>query len=278
MNEDRVEAVADAIASLGHEGIVAFDETEPEYGFLTEASSRFDDGSVALLGIYAGTQDYMLNGDAQQFWGALSSTVSGFEELSSAEQVLAAIREFLQADVNARLRDQKLDRIDRMAEAGFGDWFLGEYPDVEPESVWERIADALNMEQSKKTVVMGMKVYDIFSLINNEGYLDLPLTIALPCDVQVKRIASTSGITQQNSDQEVINAWRAVAEQVNAELEEPVSMLRIDSIVWQAGQIVSEEREDSASSQDALVSHFVDIGVEQSAARSLAEELTDNLS
>lgn len=42
MNQDRVAAVADAIAELGYNGIVAFDRYEPEYDTIERFQSTFD--------------------------------------------------------------------------------------------------------------------------------------------------------------------------------------------------------------------------------------------
>jgi len=76
MSQQRTRAVADALISLGYDGIVKFDASEPEYDYLTTATERFDEQAcVALLSIPAGTQDYQLAGDAQQFWRALEEVV-----------------------------------------------------------------------------------------------------------------------------------------------------------------------------------------------------------
>jgi N-glycosylase/DNA lyase len=278
VNEHRVDAVADTVAALDTDGITVFDESEPEYEFLTAACERFDDhGAVALLSVLAGTQDYMLNGDAQAFWEALSETLSEVDTLSSVSDVNSVLDTFMDEPVNARLDEQKRERLRRMTQAGFHEWFLDTYPDHDPQTVWERIADALDTAASKKTVVMAVKVYDVFSLVTTGTYLDLPPTIPVPCDVQVQRIAQSSGITDTDDEEDVMNAWQAVTQRVNDALDEPVSMLRIDSIVWQAGQIVSNHGEDCEESRAALIDHFVGAGLDTGPARSLAEELTTEL-
>jgi hypothetical protein len=62
MNHSRVDAVAQAIASLGYEGIILFDEEEPEYQSFMTLSNEL--GTEPYC---AGTADYQLVGDAQQF-------------------------------------------------------------------------------------------------------------------------------------------------------------------------------------------------------------------
>jgi N-glycosylase/DNA lyase len=234
MTEERIEQVAESLVSLGYEGVVQFDRTEPEYSFIVAACEEFDsDAHVALLSILAATQDYQLAGDAQRFWRTLEDSLQERENLASESDVKETLAEFMDQPVNARLREQKKDRLVRMVDYGFGEWFLESYPDVDPVRVWEEIAAALDTTQEKKTVVLAMKIYDIFHLILNGEYLALPMGVPIPCDLQVERVAAASGIVEQDEKESVMEAWARVMEQVNAELDRPVSMLRIDSIVWQ---------------------------------------------
>jgi len=72
MNPKRIGEVAEAIATLGYDGIVAFDQTEPEYDTIRTLLETFDDPTlVELLVVSATTEDYQLNGDAQLFWNEL---------------------------------------------------------------------------------------------------------------------------------------------------------------------------------------------------------------
>jgi N-glycosylase/DNA lyase len=119
-----------------------------------------------------------------------------------------------------------------------------------------------------------MKVYDIIHLIENGSYLDFPSDIPIPCDLQVERVAVTSGITDSEAEAEVMSAWEAVAEQVSDNLGRTVSLLRIDSIVWQSGQIIGKHEPNREASQQALVAHLEDVGLPQNEAENLARELT----
>ncbi|AQL42088.1 hypothetical protein BV210_04880 [Halorientalis sp. IM1011] len=61
---------------------------------------------------------------------------------------------------------------------------------------------------------------------------------------------------------------------VSDRLDEHVSLLRIDSIVWQAGQVIGRHEPDRAAARAELVSHFETVGLESDPARRLADELT----
>jgi len=68
-----------------------------------------------------------------------------------------------------------------------------------------------------------------------------------------------------------------VMEEVNDKLDRPVSMLRIDSIVWQSGQIISENDDRYKPSQHALTEYFTDIGLDSDRSERLAQEFTIGL-
>lgn len=275
MNQDRVDSIADALASLGHDGIAAFDETEPEYGTLKFFYDEFGTESYTkLLGICAATQDYQLNGDAQVFWGELERAASEFDTLNSTQEVRDLLGDFMEASVNARLNQQKRDRLIKLFEAEFDEWFVANHADVAPVTVWERLADALDNRMQAKTVVLAMKIYDIAHLVRYDEYLQFPYDIPIPCDLQVERVSRTSGLTTSDETDEVLEVWSTVMQAVSDRLDEHVSLLRIDSIVWQAGQIIGRHEPDQEAARAALVSHFETVGIDSDPARTLAEELT----
>lgn len=278
MNQDRIDIVGDAISSLGYEGIISFDKEEPEYQTFRTLSNELGNKSHrSLLGICAGTADYQLAGDAQQFWKALEGISLTLDQLESTDDVREVLWTFMESDVNARLKQQKIARLEKLFNRGFADWFIENYGEAEPLTVWENLADALDNPMKRKTIVFAMKVYDIIHLIENGSYLDFPQDIPIPCDLQVERVARTSGITDSDSEDEVIAAWAEVAQQISNELEKSISLLRIDSIVWQSGQIIGDHEPNRERAQKTLIEHFRDVGLPSDEATQLAEELTASM-
>lgn len=275
MNTERVDAVAEALASIGHDGIAAFDRTEPEYSTLKMLYERFGNESyVKLLGICAATQDYQLNGDAQEFWRELEHTSQQYQSLDSTQAVRDLLGDFMEADVNARLNSQKRDRLVKQFEAGFDEWFVQNHREAEPVEVWEQLAESMDNRMSAKTVVLAMKIYDIAHLIRHGEYLEFPYDIPIPCDLQVERVSRTSGITESDETGEVMDAWAEVMQRVDERLGEPVSLLRIDSVVWQAGQIIGKKEPDQYAARAALEEHFGDVGLASEDREYLARNLT----
>jgi N-glycosylase/DNA lyase len=129
----------------------------------------------------------------------------------------------------------------------------------------------------RKTIVFAMKVYDIIHLIENGIYLDFPQDIPIPCDLQVERVARTSGITDSEEEDRVMAAWAEVASNVSDELDRSISLLRIDSIVWQSGQIIGEHEPNQEAARDALIEHFGEVGIPPEKAANLARELVADM-
>jgi len=278
MNQDRVDSVANSISALGYEGIILFDEEEPEYQTFTTLSTELgDEPHRCLLGVCAGTADYQLAGDAQLFWNELEQAALAHGQLDSTNDVKAILGDFMEASVNARLNQQKRTRLIKLFDNGFADWFIENYDEVQPLSVWEHLAEALDNPMKRKTIVFAMKVYDIIHLIENGSYLDFPQDIPIPCDLQVERVAHTSGITDSENEDEVMAVWAEVASQVGDDLGRPISLLRIDSIVWQSGQIIGDYEPNQEAAREALIEHFEHIGLDGKQAGNLAEELTTEM-
>jgi len=122
-----------------------------------------------------------------------------------------------------------------------------------------------------------MKIYDIAHLIDTGEYLEFPYDIPIPCDLQVERVSETSGITASTETGEVMAAWAEVMERVSEKVGHPISLLRIDSIIWQAGQVIGNAGEDLRESRQALDAHFQEVGLEEPNRTVLAKELTASL-
>lgn len=183
----------------------------------------------------------------------------------------------MDAGVNARLNQTKRDRLEKLFGNDFDDWFLANAETASPVDVWEHLADALENDKGMKTVVLSMKVYDIARLFRLGHYVDFPSNLPIPCDLQVKRISRTSGITQSDETDDVLDAWAAVMDAVSERLDRPVSVLRVDSIVWQPGQIVGNHEPERVAARDALEGHFETVGIDPDSASELARELTTEM-
>lgn len=275
MNRNRIDAVATALANGGYDGITAFDRTEPEYSTLENLYERYDsEAHVKLIGILAASQDYKLNGTAQHFWQQLDDTAAQYEALESTQVVRDLMGDFMETDINASNRDQKRRRLVYLLDSGFDEWFVNNHSAVQPLAVWRRLADGLNNSMDSQTVVLAMKIYDIAHLIKHNEYLAFPSEIPIPRNRQVARVAQSSGIVDSTDADDVLDAWAEVIEQTSDQLDKNLSLLRIDSIVFQAGQVIGQHEPDRAAAREALVEYFESVLLESGKLDQLATELT----
>lgn len=279
-NRERVKEVASAFSEIGGQGIEAFDEREPEYDTLETLSNRFEsDAHLALLSVMAGLSDFQLAIDAQAYWNSLEEIALGHGSLESTQDVNSIMDDFLEEPVNARYTSMKRDRLVKLNENGFPDWFLDHYPIESPKEIWERTAIDLGgrRKMSSKTVVLAMKVLDIHNLIINGIYLGFPDYIDIPVDEHVSRIARFSGISQTDDEDQARKCWADVADQIEDNLGVRISLLRIDSVVFQFGQQISDEGFNLEKSRQRFYKYAVDTGIPEDNAERLAVELTINL-
>ena len=290
INGARIGAVAEALAAVGWEGFVKLDRLEPEYRVLSEVYERMGDvRPVLVLGMAAATIDYQLAGDAYRFWDTLLHVVRARHyRLGSLGDARAVLEEFLSKPVNARFNRAKRGRIARFFDSGFAEYLWNtayRYYHSRPREVWMRLAEAMRNRPQSKTIVFSVKVMDLVSLIVEKRYSNLPAEVPIPVDVHVARMAVYSGIVEGVPPGMLAEAcgtrgnifrraWGRVAEGVSAVTGRRVSVLRVDSLVWQLGN-----RTGNVGSREMARRVIVDYlsgraGIGLGAALRVADELT----
>lgn len=249
---DRRKAIADAIASLGYDGIVAFDRTEPEYDvFQTFLSRGHDKNSVFLLAVCSGVLDYQFPSkmDAHDYWDTLEQTVDEYGMLQSHSDIRRVLEIVLDEPISKKKNSEKKYRLNKIFDRGFAEWFVSTHAQVPSDEVWYELADVLDTDPNQKTVAFPMKVYDIANLISEGEYLKFNQSVPIPVDIHVRNVSHKSGLVPdlpnptrsdetklQPFNQDVREAWNEVVRQVDTLVDRNVSVLRVDSIVWQLGQ------------------------------------------
>ncbi len=286
----RVDSVAEALAMVGWEGFLRLDRLEPEYRVLSEVYERTGDvRPVLVLGMAAATIDYQLAGDAYRFWDTLLQVVRARRyRLGSLGEVRAALEEFLSRPINARFNRAKRGRIARFFDSGFAQYLWStayRYYHSRPGEVWERLAEAMGNRPQSKTIVFSVKVMDLISLLAEKRYSSLPARMPIPVDIHVARMAVYSGIvrgTPPGSPADVCGvrgnvfreAWGRVAERVSAIAGRRISVLRIDSLVWQLGNRTMNVR-DREMARRVIIGYLAGrAGIGLRAALRIADEFT----
>ncbi|MGQ4916065.1 MAG: N-glycosylase/DNA lyase [Candidatus Asgardarchaeia archaeon] len=280
INLERVRAIADAFANLGFEGISKFDKTEPEFKILTRLAKKEDESTLYAISICAGLVDYqLLKGGAERLWSTLYDVYTQFGKIDANENRLYNLFEtFLKQPINARLREQKLNRLKKLFDSGLIANML-KNPEryiQEPQTTWITIARILNNPPYAKTVVFSMKVLDLAHYVLKNRYLNFPSNIPIPLDLHVKAVAVYSGIvTFGATNAEIKKAWIQVLYEVNKKITPKTNLLRLDSVIWQAGKIISKSKGLKKYAIKTLSNYFTtNVGIPRDLAEKLSNELT----
>jgi len=253
---ERIEVIADLFCKLGFDKIVQFDLLEPEYDALKKIHRKnVEPEYLGLIALSAGAIDFQLGvGGAERFWSTLSTIADGFKDLNSLGHIESLMRRFLNDPINARRRILKRKRIRKIFGSGFAEWYISNYEFLRenPVLLWRKLAETVGSSMEKKTMVFSMKAFDISHLICYGDYLDFPWNIPIPVDFHVKRVTISAGLLDRyGSDELFRHTWSLVLRRVREKLGRNITLVRIDSIVWQLGKIMYACKYRKDSSQKA---------------------------
>ena len=240
---ERVVVISDLFCDLGFDNIVKFDVLEPEFHTLKRL---FESGVrceyLGLVAVSAGSIDFQLGlGGAEKFWSLLNELAKRFKSLNDLEQVEFLMKVFLSEPINARSLRIKTARIRRLFNSGFARWLISNYDELrmKPILLWRKLADILKTDMKRKTIVFAMKAFDLSHLICFGDYANFPPEIPIPVDFHIRNVTISSGLLKNyGSDDEVRKAWAMVLKNVREKRRRNITLLRLDSLVWQAGKIM----------------------------------------
>lgn len=254
LDYSRIKELADSISQIPVEAFYRIDIMEPEYQTFDNLNRKYSatalhkfDNTLALLGIGTGLIDYQQRNPGKTVWQPLEKIVyqhgfpSALDDIMKIHLHLASLSRFGSA---------KATRVKKMFESGFASWFWEsdiEENRKEPYKVWVSLARSMADPIDKKTIVMGMKAFDMETLAVKKHYLSFPHDIPIMVDSRVTYVSLSSGIVIVDSGvsidtiassyrSEIIRAWSEVIAIAKQRLGQEFNALRLDSLIWQAGE------------------------------------------
>ena len=294
LDYERITKVGEAIGKLGYQLFVNLDLKEPEYNCLKWLyQEKTNNPNITLLtGLSAAIIDYQLGkGGAEVFWATLKLVLSK-HKLKNLEDLKSALQEFLDQPINARLKNQKKTRIEKLLKSNLADKILQEDFNKtisNPLLVWTEIAKALQAPMDRKTIVFSMKVLDIVSLIVKGEYANFPIRVPIPLNYHVTAMAIASGIVkteeisyewnkveklQNQYHDKFLRAWEYTTEKASKILEKDLSLLRLDSLVWQLSKTAKKHNFQKWKCQQIFEQYLTEAKANPQAAKQAAVELT----
>ena len=280
---ERANVITDLLCSLGFNRIVKFDMLEPEFHALkTLHESGVEPKYLGLIAVCTGVIDFQLGfGGADRLWKTLVEIAGKFEDLNDLRQVELLMVSLLTEPVNRRSLQVKAARMRRIFDSGFAEWFIKEYDGLRqnPIVLWRRLSETLRSRMERKTMVFAMKAFDISHLICFGDYASFPWDIPIPVDFHIRNVTVSSGLLKRyESDDSFRKAWIYVLKELKEKTGRNISLLRIDSVVWQLGKIMYAAKYERKASIEKIRRYMIEkIGVNTELANRFAEELTLNI-
>ena len=293
---ERIAKVGEAIGKLGYQPFINLDLREPEYECLKWLYEKIGNPNIVLLvGLNAAIVDYQLGkGGAETFWATLKSVLSE-HKIENLEDLKKIFEKFLQQPINARLRLQKKKRIEKLLTSNLAVKILREKFDkivLTPVSVWTEIARTLQAPMDRKTIAFSMKVLDIVSLITRGKYADFPVRVPIPLNYHTAAMAIASGIIEieevnyewrkveklrDRHYDTFLRAWEYTAEKASKIMEKDLSLLRLDSLIWQLSKIAKKHNYQKQPCKHAFQQYLTKVKASHQTAHKIANELTYNM-
>lgn len=212
--------------------------SEPEWREMVDFLPCYTFGPFATLMVVAGLNDFQLKGKADRaYWPPIRARLGGAEVPVSPAKLADLLQPFYEQE---RYKEMKVSRLHKFLKSDLAAGLWKAEPRQAAEefvNIWQRLADVMNQRMEKKTIVFAMKCLGLALIMAGE-YGFPSQTLAIPVDLRVRRLTKALG-GPTGSDDSIRAYWDAVLGGVRA-TSPHVTMIHLDSFVWQVADNVSE--------------------------------------
>jgi DNA-(apurinic or apyrimidinic site) lyase len=227
------------LARLDAESWNATITEEPEWKWLHPRSRDWEFGRFAALFVVLGLNDYQTKGKADVgYWPKVVPLVPRTPPPESPADLAETLEPFFERE---RFGTNKVARLHRFTEstlcAEIWSATASELADSFP-AVWKRLGRTMNQPATKKTIAFAMKCLALALLMVDEKSFDFS-AVPVPVDSRIRSVSARLGLGSSDEETER-NRWQAALNQIRATRPE-VTMVHLDSILWQIGTLSSAE-------------------------------------
>jgi len=244
INEARVSRLALEIGKLGLEGVLRFEEADPQFKAIVSLCKGLRDTCIALLlTVLNSLVSYQLVGRGEDHWFFFANYFRG----KNVDDICTSFMDYvMRSRYLVKFREGKVKRILRIC--GNIGHIRGRCGDIleDPASTWGLLRDTLGLRGYEKTLVFAVKMAYYVSRGCLGKKAVLPMDIPVPVDVRVGILGLCSGIVELSirdwrearikATKERNKYWRPIqhAWQRVASLS-GVPPLHLDSLIWTLG-------------------------------------------
>lgn len=257
-DSSRIQQLATLLSKTSLDFFKEIDKREPEYQTFLRLSKDYSkyhplkfDSSLALLGIGTGLIDFQQKDPGRTLWQPMETLAEERKFPVNVEGIKDVV---IQVAKSSRFASTKVIRAERFFASPFPSWFLNNDLRTlrrDPYNVWIKLCRDMDDPMSKKTIVMAMKAFDMETLAVTNEYLPFQSHIPMMIDSRVTYVSLSSGIVMTDPKlsideiasscrDELVDAWSKVVERVQKTLGTRFNALRLDSLLWQAGEFKTQ--------------------------------------
>jgi len=210
-----------------------FVRNEPEWRFTEPVLERYGPSRFLTFMAVAGLNDYQLKGPAEKrYWPLLVKHVIQRPIPESPEDLKEVLRGFYERERFYTVKIRRLERFLRSPLAHRMWWMTTAEFSQSFKELWHKIAETMNQQKEKKTIVFSMKCLGIGLLML--GVKDFDFTgIPVAVDARVRSLLERwELITEGASEREIQSLCEEILRGIRR-AEPRVNMIHLDSFLWQ---------------------------------------------
>ncbi|MFA4646616.1 N-glycosylase/DNA lyase [Pyrococcus kukulkanii] len=209
---------------------------EPELMF-KDQYERYGFGKFVTLMTMLALNDYRLKGPAEKYyWPPLHEIISKNPVPENPEDLIPILEQFYLKEM---AKTAKIKRLHKFLKSSLAKKLWNSTPDSVARNfkqIWHELAKTMSQRRDAKTIVFAMKV--IGECLILAGRRDFDFTgIPIPVDSRVKNITQKI-LGKEVDEKDVRKFWELVLRNIEVE---GVTMIQLDSLVWQVAGLESCE-------------------------------------
>jgi len=254
---------------------------EPEWELMEQFYDKLDFGRLSVLIVAIALNDYMLKGNAKNYWSSIQEHLKGLTNNISIYEIKELLINFYEKE---RAHDTKIDRLKKFFnnELTYEKLWNSSPEEVSShfQEIWDKLANAMKQRKNKKTIVFAMKILGILLLMakekQNVQLYEFP-KIEIPVDLRI--IKFTKKLSAKNCPsgnyKEIQDFWSEVLDKLNERYMSKgsgkgITMLHLDSLIWQITPKIEPEN------QEECIEYFTELGKTEIGKRLCALILNPN--
>lgn len=263
MASDRYETFVDVLCKLPETVWSSTVYSEPEWKWMLPLSRSWEFGHFAALFMTLGLNDFQTKGKADVgYWPKVVPLIRNQSEPNEPGQLIGLLKQFF---ANERLAVKKVNRLERFATSSL----CAEIWTCKPETIaadfkqtWRSLGETMKQPPTKKTIAFAMKCLALALLMVNEDGFDIS-SIPVPIDSRLRAVALRLGCAS-GTDSDEQHRWSNALEKIR-NTGKQITMVHLDSLLWQIGTLSREEMQSHLVSLNAgglaqkIASLFVEV-------------------